>query len=276
MEWIKNNLSLVSIVMLILGTFRIIVYYKMFQIDIVSFLEFSEIFQIEYLFFVVLFLILYFLFLLLSRPTIKLYNKVFGNTQEELESILEEISKKEREMESIKLRIGETENDIKNKQDYLGYKELKKTHEEIVDRHNEIKKRHNNIRQRFNTVKKESVTFVGILLYMLVLSCSLGYSIYEAMSIKRGNSKYEVSMLVDDKPIKTSESYMYIGRTKSYIFFYNAKAVESDVFANDDVKNLKFSEGKDYTSVIGKKEKRSTITDKPLTPTTSDTTGKHR
>lgn len=48
MEELKNNLPIISVGLLILGTINILIYYSYFNIDILSYLDFTEILQIQF------------------------------------------------------------------------------------------------------------------------------------------------------------------------------------------------------------------------------------
>jgi len=80
MEWFKNNLALASLCLLIVGMLKTIFYYSEFSVDIVSFLEFSEIFQLQYLFFYMVTIGFYTLFTLLQRPIYRFIDRTTIST----------------------------------------------------------------------------------------------------------------------------------------------------------------------------------------------------
>lgn len=60
----------------------------------------------------------------------------------------------------------------------------------------------------------------------------------EADKILSNGAEYEVIMKLDSAIVCTSENYIFIGRTKSYLFFYNMSNEFADVIATSSVKEF--------------------------------------
>ena len=48
MDWLKNNLPIVTILVLVLATANLVIFYEHFNVDILSYLDFSEVIQMQF------------------------------------------------------------------------------------------------------------------------------------------------------------------------------------------------------------------------------------
>lgn len=231
MEWIKNNLPLITVLMLLLGMVDIVVYYQPFNINIISFLDISEIIQLQFT------LYLFFLWAIISFvPAIywnleKIYKRSFDSNDNRLAAMSKLLAKSDRKIV-----------DMKQKYAYLPlskFDELTNEHDDVIDSHSELVKSH---------AKTKNIIHIYIALAVFIVAglTSAGKALYDAYQLKT-KSIVELSMQVGDKPIATSRNYRYLGRTKNFIFLYDYAKRESYVFSNSEVKELIFKEGVDYS-----------------------------
>lgn len=233
MEWLKNNVPLISVFMLILGMVEISIYYKFFQINIVSFLDISEILQLQFtLYFLILWIILV-VTPFLYMPLEKFYKKHIIARADKFDKISERIAKVGTKIEGMIDKVPVEER-----------KELR----DMLKEHNDLKYSHANDVRDFANIK----SFIGI--FLLIISFAVASAIsavnayYDAYRL-RDVSKFEVSMKVGDKEMKTNRYYRFLGRTKNFIFFHDYNKRESYVISNSDVKDLVFKGGLDYSQL---------------------------
>ena len=79
-----------------------------------------------------------------------------------------------------------------------------------------------------------------------------GYGVYEHLrAIKLySESENEVTVIMENKQFSTSRTYRYLGKTKSFIFFYDLTKKQADVFPSGDVKTLLIRNGIIYKMIV--------------------------
>lgn len=231
MEWIKNNLPLITVLMLLLGMVDIVVYYQPFNINIISFLDVSEVIQLQFT------LYLFFLWAIISFvPAIywvleKIYKRVFDSNDNRLAAMSKRLAKADRKIADMKQKYAHLH--------ISEFDELTNEHDDVVDSHSELVK-------SYAKTKNTIHIYIALAVFIVAGLTSAGKALYDAYQLKT-KSIVELSMQVGDKPIATSRNYRYLGRVKNFIFFYDYAKRESYVFNNSEVKELTFKEGIDYS-----------------------------
>ena len=242
MEWTKNNLPLVTIILLIVGLFRITLSYYYFDIDIFSYIELSEIIQLQSIYLVLLamsFILLWFAFELKGRNLSSIeFDILAKDTFEDVQN-----SYAEKLNEEIKNLSNYSEEDKKQK--------LQKAQKELINHKIESKIQAYNI---FLASFVPPVTLVAISAIITILITSLQN--YILFNLKSNN---EITATINNVPMKTSSSFIYIGRVKNYIFFYDKQKSKSYVYSNSDVKNLTLSRGEKYSTFEEQDKKPKTL-----------------
>jgi hypothetical protein len=275
MESLRNNLPLISLCLLIIGTLNLLVYYDYFQINILSYLDFTEIFQLQFRFFAVSVLyLLGLLFYALLTPGKR-------TNPHELKALLEAELKRVRALPPAPVpvmeEVGEldVEATIKKVQDKLREKEVPFTAlatlvafvigakwwsavrmEQSIWVHllmwvelglfvallyflyHQIQK--NFIDGRFG---KDSAADVSrkIVLINVLLALTFAASIKareDAMEVVASPSYLEVTAELEDTTLVTNMDYRFVGKTKNNVFFYNLKKHQAEVYSSDKMKSF--------------------------------------
>jgi uncharacterized membrane-anchored protein len=111
----------------------------------------------------------------------------------------------------------------------------------LIFTHYEVQVQHR--RKKTSKAFRQITDFVSLLIFMLILV--MMQATFEVRSVKI-NKKYEgVSIIRTDSSKYVSDaSFYYIGKTKEYIFFHNEKTNTTEVIPASDVKNLFFPKSK--------------------------------
>lgn len=258
MEQLKNNLPIISLGLLILGTVNLMLYYNHFNIDILSYLDFTEILQIQFRLFAsaaatIVFLILY---LTLSHRVSQLLGKkrnLGEPTPEELESRKSSTAGKIGfylmivtmfVINIVSARYDRHHNGASFSVLWIltifilaaavvyTYFQLKKTaRQETAD----------------ETKRKEGLTTLKYIGAFIILTYASGvFARLAAEDAVSYSSSYEATVVMEKITFSTNKTYRYLGRTKNYTFFYDMVRKQAEVFPNGDIKNMFIRNGIDY------------------------------
>lgn len=235
---IKEYLPLASAVFLILGALRLIFFYKFFGINIVSFIDLSEILTLSFSFFInCVFIAL--IFFIIFIPSI---------TDSQIKGI------EDRKTGAVALLViisffvyfYFSIYDV-NKDYIIDFRVSKDTIGAFVvvlliaifsSRILPVIKRRISYYFGYNVSANTSASLVS-LLGMCILCVLQSRDSARDILLKKRPEHIEIKL--DSTLIKTSYSYRFIGKTKSYIFFYNTKTDVSDVYSLDGDKDKKMS-----------------------------------
>lgn len=233
MDWFKNNLPLITLLMLILGMVNIFTYYNVFGINIISFLEISEVLQLQFSSYIILAWLLVLICSILYIPAEKLYKKVILTRAEKIELSARNLAEMQVKLDKLGERISAVNLNEFNS---------------LVTTHNGYKSTHVENEKVLSSMKSLVKLFYMLMVFMLAATISVGDAFYSIFSLQK-KSKIEVSMKINDKEIKTDKNYRFLGRTKNFIMFYSYDKREANVFSNSEVKDLTFKDGVDYTLI---------------------------
>jgi len=95
-------------------------------------------------------------------------------------------------------------------------------------------------RQYFIKYGKEAKILYSeiIIAFILLLIFTIGTCYSEYNLIKTQKRYLGTQILLSDKTIISDSSYYYIGKTKNYVFFFNEKAGNCDIFPMSEIKVL--------------------------------------
>lgn len=229
MEWIKNNLPLITISMIFFGLLRTATFYSIFEIDIISFIEVSEVIQLQYLFFVgILWAIM-----ILYNSSSSIIRRQYRN---KIVKIEKELNRNEVSLLALRIELDAISKESPNP-DIV---KIKSDLEEIIDT---------------NDHQKSEVSYAKTDLYYLLLGIlfvvgfliSTGFAYKDAYNLKN-KSNFEVDFIYNNDTIQTNKTYQYLGRTKNYTFLYDRTKQEATVYANSDIKKIKFKKGIEYNT----------------------------
>lgn len=262
MDELKNNLPLISIGLLILGTVNLMLYYNHFNIDILSYLDFTEILQIQFRLFATAAALIVFLILFLTiwdRIAAYLYKPTeeAGLTEADIKarkktskyssyafylyliviSVLNfarPVYKEAEESTASTLLWMFSVVGVAGAVVYT-YFQLKKI--SVTDSPDEVARK-----KGLTTLK-----YVGV---FIILTYSSGvFARLEAEDTVSLRSSYEATVVMEKKSFATNKNYRYLGRTKNFTFFYDIARKQAEVFPNGDIKNMFVRDGIDYRTV---------------------------
>ena len=263
MEQLKNNLPIISLGLLILGTVNLMLYYNHFNVDILSYLDFTEILQIQFRLFATAAALIVFLILYITISQ-KVSDFVDNGKKENPDGSPTEEELERRKKSAKRSRIGfvlfmvlifilnivsttyATADDSNVGISFLWlfsvllvavaviytYFQLKKVAEaETTD---EVKRK-----QGLTTLK-----YVGI--FIILTYVSGVFARLSAEDVLSHTSSYEATVVMEKKTFITNKNYRYLGRTKNFTFFYDMVKKQAEVYPNGDIKNMFIREGIDY------------------------------
>lgn len=243
MEKAKDYLPIITAYLLITGILRMLIYYSYFGIDIFSFLDFSEIIQLQYKFYAIAGLVL----ITGAIWTVFDYDKDrFGNNSK--------YSKERKELPSSKLKISSFVFSLifvaliiaAYIADSIGNFQLEimllfltfpscificfGAYILFVWGHN---------RENENVTKYSSAIFIAAIAFTVLYVVSIAARNQAVMLVDAGPNQ-NVYLTTEKKSISTTKDFIFVGKTKNYLFFYDKKIKRSEVIKYDDVKSLNF------------------------------------
>lgn len=243
MEKVKDYLPAITAYLLIIGILRMLIYYGYFGIDVFSFLEFSEIIQLQYKFYAITGLVL------ITWVTLT----IFGYDNTKLINETEKLSK-ERKFPSSTLKIATSVftllfigliisayiADLFNKFQleiellFLTFPcaifICLSTYLLFVWGHN---RDNEDITKHSNTLLIVATSV--ILVYVLSIAAR-----NQAVMLVAVGPNQNVYLTTEKKSISITKDFIFVGKTKNYLFFYDKKSKITEVIKYDDVKTLNF------------------------------------
>ena len=270
-EFLKSNLPVISVSLLIIGTVNLMMYYDYFDIDITSYLDFAEVLQIQFRFFasaaaLVVVQVLYtsFLHKVLDHdhehPGEKAYKeRVKAGIPEEIrENIKADKPKKRSKYRNSIILIGTMAaclviNSLPKLSDEAiinwWYVSIPAFIAVVVTAYFGMKDRDATYNTDATFLESTNTIYLQLGLAIILIYISGVIAHTSAMRALLSKSSSEVTIVMDKQTISTNESYRFIGKTKNYIFFYNIKKQQADIYPNADIKNMSVRKGVDYHPV---------------------------
>ena len=270
---LKDNLPMLSIGLIIIGISNLIVYYRHFNIDIITYLDFTEVLQMQFTSFVMSFAIVLFLYLSVgffsvigpSYEQIVEYRIEFqaSHSPEQIKLIQEKNRKESRKSKFIlflllsilllpyiaKLIVDydSTDGIILGCISILVVATIIDTIYTFFLQAEEDKTYFNN-KPKF--VLARQIGLFVFLLYTNIIAAHITAVAYQFPS-----SINEVTITTEKSTITTGKDLRYIGKTKNFTFFYNIVKKKASIYPNGDIKATDISAGTDYRTAEEKEIK---------------------
>lgn len=274
-DTLKENLPLVSALLLVLGAVRLIVYYHFFGIDITNYIDLSEIFSLSLSFFITS--IAFLTTIVIVSFILRILEGDYYGTRL---TILSAPSNTDRGMISIAYYIIVWLGIFTFPLVFIYAPPKERVNWDILliaiplfaflppiipDWHRIINKAYKKL---FDKDLNGNNLFL-ITISVLVLCFSIVFTRTSARRVLYDDETI-VKMLYDGKLIQTDSSYKFIGKTKSYAFFYNDKTGYSDVYEMSNVKSFSIKDNDAHRRNISTRRKKSVL--QKLKHVKSDTT----
>ena len=277
MESLRNNLPIISLCLLVIGMLNLLVYYDYFEINILSYLDLTEVFQLQFRFFVVS--VVYLISLVFY--TLLTHNSDAPHPHEIAAYIDAEVKKRLAAPVQEPIAVVEQTNEIdtaaitKKVHDTLKKGDAPLT--AIISFFAFII-----IAKWWSDIRSEQSTLVYILMWIeLPLFIVLLYFVYrqiknnfldeqfgkdsgadasrkvilvnvllalafaasikaraDAMEVIDSSSYYQVTARFEDTTIVTNKNYRFVGKTKNNIFFYDVEKHQAEAYSNDKLKSF--------------------------------------
>lgn len=271
MEKIKDNLPIFSVALLILGTVNLLVYYSFFHVDILSYLDFTEVLQIQFRLFAIAVAVIFgqIAYTVMSVHLIQKIT-VMTDTKSKVNIffnkinawLLKRIGKISINAQIIMfmtfvfmLCIVLSINTPKMLYMYLLIFSILLLLLIIKLFYNAFKKEvlNENFRPEIDTIVKSRIEFEAnlkllktILGFIFLTYISVVTAIISAINTVLYSASNEVTLITDKVSFSTSYNYRFIGKTKNFTFFYNIPLKQAEVFPNGDIKKLYLRDGMRY------------------------------
>jgi hypothetical protein len=276
MESLRNNLPLISLCLLIIGTANLLVYYDYFDIDVLSYLDLTEVLQLQFKFFAgsVLYLLAFVFYVLLTpSSTTPNPHEIAARLEAELkktqavsttpEPVNQGTDKMDVEATAKKIHDNLREKDvpftamivfaafaaigywwtnIRKEQSILVHSlmwvELILLPFVLYFAYKQMQK--NFIEEHFAKEFAADISRKIILInVLLVLAFAAAIKAREdAMEVLASPSYFEVTAQLEDTTLVTNINYRFVGKTKNNIFFYNLKKHQAEVYSSDKMKSF--------------------------------------
>lgn len=266
MEQLKNNLPIISIGLLIMGTINLMLYYSYFNIDILSYLDFTEVLQIQFRLFAIIITacIAQVLYLTSSLKLSEiLINRVVPNPNKPTKHnrFLVEFDKRFAKylrglsnsslliLLGVVVIIGGIIFIINFPQSAISMGLILSIFPlslAIVHAFRMIKKESIYNFDDIKDVNLKADKLKYVLIYLVIVYVSGVIARVQAFAILSHKSTYEATVVLDKKTFATNKNYRYIGRTKGFTFFYDIAKKQAEVFPNGDIKNMFIRDGVEY------------------------------
>lgn len=257
MKWITDNLALISIGLLIIGFTKQIAYYQFFGVDIVSYLDTTEILQLEFKFFAISFVAILWL-VINGLELLKITN----------EALLLKVSKPN----IVKEEVGFWRRNL-DKHPFLLFRLFVLIVSFGVIFHDRVFLHLLNTfnveifiallflnyvyGQSINVLTGPELTVndnarIKIYLIILFIAVLIGVVIFtrrSAYNILTKKPDKEAVLVLEKRTISTDSSTIYIGKTRNYVFLYNKDKELAEVIPADKIEDSYFSEGKPNTKL---------------------------
>lgn len=275
---LKDNLPIISIGLLLMGTVNLMVYYLYFSINILEFLDFTEVLQLQFK----LFAIAVAIFFIQIAYGVWCSKMVYGNSLAGKRLNRMRLARRLRSFDEHDAKLASTKAPKKRTKRQRFYKKHKfqvwlaiiiavgmglesiiayypksiiiflfisapvfcllvfVTYEEL--KHDDIESggQPAALASRFSLYKSVSISVI-----LIYVSCIA--ALISAVKSVSETSSYEVTAVLDNKTLTTNQDYRYLGRTKNYIFFYTISKKQAEVYQVSAVKTMLISKGIDYS-----------------------------
>jgi hypothetical protein len=266
MDKIKDNLPLVTLVLLLIGFTRLVAYYNLFHIDITSFIDFTEAIQLQFDFFTSRFLFLLFAMYLGIIPVIIVFRE---SGADEIKKPIGSRSKGKEKQSALVKRIKYysipiyftciavlviiIEHFVEKRGIIYPY-----VHDlyfscfmfgllsatmlyfiKLVPFSSQTKR----MAARRMFIEKVHIISGGSMLVMLI-GFSVLYSRISAFEVITQRPDYEVTLVLEHQTVVTNKNLIYVGKSKSYVFLYDKDENQAEVFPMDDIKQMYLRRGR--------------------------------
>ena len=272
----KDNLPIVSIGLLVIGTVNLMVFYLHFKINILEYLDFTEVLQLQFKLFAVAVAVII-VQIAYAVWCSKLFN---GNTPAAKRLDRMRTSARRRRFDAHEVKKASLPPKKRTKRQRFFRKHRLEyrllifmavcyalqtlidyypksvfllmlfsipvfcilvfiTYEEIKKDSLESGGQPAGLASKFSLYKTAS-----ILVILIYISCIA--ALISAESSVSESSSYEVTVVMDNKTLVTNQDYRYLGRTKNYIFFYTISKKQAEIYQVSAIKTMKISDGIDY------------------------------
>jgi hypothetical protein len=88
-----------------------------------------------------------------------------------------------------------------------------------------------------------SVSLEPFFIVLILMAATTIYSKYAAFSVMTKEPDYEASIVFADHTVATNKNLIYVGKSKGYVFLYNKDTDQAEVISTGDIKQVRFSPG---------------------------------
>jgi hypothetical protein len=255
MDKLKDNLPLFSVILVLLGLTRLIAYYGFFHIDIVSFIDLTEIIQLQFTFFTIgfIFLILFSVHALdwLGRLTSdkERVKALLSTPRQDLEAQYPKANWISKNIISIlfgiltisTFAIDYFSNKSKGFASPL-YADLLAIFFIITFISAYSGRTLAGIKGLGLLNGKYATLLSGIGGLVILMLAAAIYSRNSAFKVMVEKPEYEVTLVLNDT-VKTTKNLIYVGKSKAYIFLYDKDLDQAKVIPTTDIKSMDFKPG---------------------------------
>lgn len=265
MDTIKDNIPVISILILIIGASNLLIYYSYFGIDIMSYLDFSEVIQLQFKVFALTGCIAFasLLYGLLFEYKDLGPASADSNRQKRRSITAAAEANKGKRTFSLHLIFNIFLIIIctpilwllvyKNKDwtplliisipvfiSIILYAYFKFRKGVVEGYRIKLTESGGIISKEFSTKQEKNLINAGGLLaiFATIIYISSIYTFCEARSILQYSSFKEVVLYLEKDTITTNINYRYIGKTKNFVFFYNKNTKQADIYSAGSIKRI--------------------------------------
>jgi hypothetical protein len=267
MEWIKNNLPIISIYLITLGIVYLTSYYLCFGVDISSYLEFSEIIQLQFKYFAATFCGI----IIVNISTIIKLNSKRDYNKSDKDDIYKELLKpSDFQRDNIMKHISkDTSKQFKIAIITSCFMVIVVTIYIAITKHylitsgieimfmmisiyffTQIALKHGKLFNGFGVSEKHKLLITyGSIYAFISIFLTFEWARLEASDLILKHSESELTIFFDNKSVATNDSLVFVGKTKNYIFLYNRFTSKADVYPFSTVKSIQYRPGKKYKNI---------------------------
>lgn len=275
---LKDNLPIISIGLLIIGTLNLVVYYQVFGIDILTYLDITEVLQVQFKLFAISLGVLaivsvHLAFVASFRPSYEemIEQKIWFQALHSPEQIEAQRAVAQRLLKSTKrkgkillmligsiiiipciIKIALFYEDADGIS--LGWMSICLLASCIDFAYSSFLDSEPEFVNYFNSKPKFVIARqAGLLIFLTYSSVVIGY--IQAVKHKGKISSNEVIINMEKAKIATNKEVRYVGKTKNFTFLYDVANRKALIYPNADIKDTAISDGVDYRTAEEKKDK---------------------
>ena len=269
MDKIKEYLPIISVILLILGAIRLVVFYHFFGIDITTYIDLSEIFILSLPFFLTSAL---FLMVCLSYAMLGVVydtNNEYSTANSADLTLLKEPSRPHIRasyyiltyftlfLMPMILLLGP-------ERDRIGYDLYFVLIPVCLVLPPIIPSMHNWIARSYQKAFQKELRSNHLFLFIASLLLMLFSVVFTRTSARKALYNDEsITMTYNGEVVKTTDTYSYIGKTKNYAFFYNDNTGYADVYTLSDVKHFSIKDNEPHRRRRTRKKTEAKATPMP-------------